>query len=91
MSRLDKALRRSSWASLLLALPLVACGSDPDGSGGGGGGGGGTPPTAAITAPTTGVIALQGDLVPVTITANDVGAAQVRLVADVDETSARRA
>lgn len=84
MSRFDKALRRSSWASLLLALPLVACGSDPDGSGGGGGGGGGTPPTAAITAPTTGVIALQGDLVPVTFTANDDGAAQVRLVADVD-------
>ncbi len=83
MSRTPPALRRFVFASLLLALPLGACGGS-SGGGGGGGGGGGTPPTALISAPTSGVIALRGDLVPVTFTANDDGAAQVRLVADVD-------
>ena len=68
-----------------LSLVLVACG----GSGGGGGGGGGppgvdTPPTAVLNAPTTGALALKGDLVPITYTANDDGNAQCRLVVSVD-------
>ena len=83
MSRTSPALRRLALASLLLSLPVLGCGGS-SGGGGGGGGGGGTPPTANLTAPTAGVIALRGDLVPVTFTADDDGAAQVRLVADVD-------
>jgi hypothetical protein len=68
-----------------LSLVLSGCGGSSGGSdGGGGGGGGGTPPTAAITAPVNGVLALLGDTVPITVVANDDGAATVRLWASVD-------
>ena len=72
--------RALSWSAIAL-LPLGGCGGS---GGGGGGGGGGTPPTAAISGPGTGVLALRGDVVRLTITANDDGAASVRVLADGD-------
>jgi len=77
-------LRTHLLAGASLSLLLVGCGGSSGGNGGGGGPPGNNPPTAAFNAPTTGVAALRGDLVGITFTANDDGAAQVRLIASVD-------
>lgn len=71
---------RRFFAGVVSAL-LLGCGG---GGGGGGGGGPNTPPTAAINAPVTGAVAIRGDTVAVRFTANDDGAADVRLIASVD-------